>query len=77
MEESLKEMYRLLRPGSAAYVIVSNSVIHETYILVDEVLAEIGERIGFKCEIIIGAQRIADVKPAKVQTRESIIVMRK
>ena len=77
MEESIKEMFRLLRPGCAAYVIVSNSVIHETHILVDEILAEIGERIGFKSEIVVGAIRIADVKPAKVDTRESIVLLRK
>jgi hypothetical protein len=77
MEESIKEMHRLLKPGCAAYIIVSNSVIHETHVLVDEILAEIGERIGFKSEVIVGAIRIADVKPAKIQTRESIVLLRK
>ncbi|MFH1393425.1 MAG: hypothetical protein ABII71_02620 [Candidatus Micrarchaeota archaeon] len=78
MEGTMREMHRVLKPGKAAYVIVSNSVIHQTHVLVDEVLAEIGERIGFsENRIIVGAERIADVKPHKVKTRESIVVLRK
>jgi SAM-dependent methyltransferase len=78
MEQSIAEMYRVLRPGGSAYVVVSNSVIHETHVLVDEVLGEIAQRIGFSdVEIAVGAERIADVKPAKVRTRESVVVMRK
>jgi tRNA G10 N-methylase Trm11 len=77
MEESIAEMFRVLKPGSCAYVVVSNSIIHDTHVLVDEVLGEIAERIGFNCEIVVGAQRIADVKPQKIKTRESVVVMRK
>jgi hypothetical protein len=77
MEEAMQEMFRVLSPESCAYVVVSNSVIHETHVLVDEILAEIGERIGFKSEIVVGAERIADVRPAKVKTRESVVILRK
>lgn len=78
MEECIKEMHRVLVPKCAAYIVVSNSVIHNTHVLVDEVFAEMGERIGFsETEIIVGAERIADVKPKKVKTRESIVVLRK
>lgn len=78
MEESLREMHRALRPRKAAYVIVANSVIHQTHVLVDEVLAEIGERIGFsENSIIVGSERVADVRPQKVRTRESIVLLRK
>lgn len=77
MEEAIAEMHRVLCPGSSAYVVVSNSVIHETHVLVDEILAEIAQRIGFVAEIVVGAQRVADVKPAKVKTRESVVVLRK
>jgi methylase of polypeptide subunit release factors len=68
---------RSVGPGSGAYVVVSNSVIHETHVLVDEILAEIGERIGFSCEIVVGAERIADVLPQKLKTRESVVIMKK
>ncbi len=78
MEGALKEMHRVLRPGSVAHVVVSNSVIHKTHVLVDEILGEIAERIGFSdVEVIVGAERIADVRPQKVKTRESIVVLRK
>jgi DNA modification methylase len=77
MEGALKEMCRVLRPGSMAYVVVSNSVIHKTHVLVDEILGEIAERIGFDAEVIVGAERIADVRPQKVKTRESMVVLRK
>ncbi len=78
MERAIGEMFRVLRPGGAAYVVVSNSVIHETHVLVDEILAEIAQRIGFSgVEIVVGAERIADVRPQKVRTRESAIILRK
>jgi len=77
MEQVLKELYRIMKPNSACYLVVSNSVIHETHVIVDEVLGEIGERLGFDVEILVGAERIADVKPRKVKTRESAVVFRK
>ncbi|MBD3209979.1 hypothetical protein GF318_01205 [Candidatus Micrarchaeota archaeon] len=77
MEQAIAEMFRVLAPGGKSYVVVSNSVIHETHVMVDEILAEIGERLGFESEIIVGAERIADVKPGKVKTRESMIVLQK
>jgi hypothetical protein len=47
-------------------------------VLVDEVLGEIAQRIGFSdVEIAVGAERIADVRPQKVSTRESVVIMRK
>ena len=78
MEGAMAEMFRVLRPGGAAYVNVSNSVIHETHVLVDEVFAEMALRLGFSdAEIVVGAERIADVRPQKVKTRESVVIMRK
>jgi SAM-dependent methyltransferase len=78
MEAAISEMHRVLSPGGAAYVNVSNSVIHETHVLVDEVFAQMAERIGFaETEIVVGAERIADVRPQKVRTRESVVIMRK
>ena len=77
MEQVLKELHRVMKPNAACYLVVSNSVIHETHVLVDEVLGEIGERLGFDVEILVGAERIADVKPRKVKTRESSVVFRK
>jgi SAM-dependent methyltransferase len=78
MEQSIKEMFRVLGPGGSAYVVVSNSVIHETHVLVDEIFGEMAQRVGFSdVEIVVGAERIADVRPQKVRTRESVVIMRK
>jgi len=78
MEASISEMFRVLAPGGIAYVNVSNSVIHETHVLVDEIFAQMAERIGFAgIEIAVGAERVADVRPQKVRTRESVVIMRK
>ena len=78
MEKNIKELYRVLKENAQAHIIVSNSVIHENHILVDEILAQIGMRIGFSSAgIIVGAERIADVKPQKVKTRESIVILKK
>lgn len=78
MEAGISEMFRVLRPGGAAYVNVSNSVIHETHVIVDEIFAQMSERIGFsETEIVVGAERIADVRPQRVKTRESVVIMRK
>ncbi|MFH1520072.1 MAG: hypothetical protein ABID61_00330 [Candidatus Micrarchaeota archaeon] len=78
MELAISEMYRVLNENGEAHIIVSNSVIHDTHVMVDEVFGQMAERIGFKeAEIVVGAERIADVKPAKVKTRESIVILRK
>ncbi|MFH0738173.1 MAG: DNA methyltransferase [Candidatus Micrarchaeota archaeon] len=78
MEGAISEMFRVLKKGGCAHVNVSNSVIHETHVLVDEVFGQMAERIGFSdAEIVVGAERIADVRPQKVRTRESVVVMRK
>jgi SAM-dependent methyltransferase len=78
MEGAIGEMFRVLKPGGVAYVNVSNSVIHETHVIVDEVFAQMAMRIGFSdAEIVVGAERIADVRPQKVRTRESVVIMRK
>lgn len=77
MEKVLKESHRVMKPGAIASFVVGNSVIHETHIAVDEILAQIGERLGFETEIWVGLERIADVRPVKVKTRESAVIFRK
>lgn len=77
MEKILREIQRLLKPNAACYFIVGNSVIHGTEIFVDEILATMAQRLGLKADIIVGSERIADVKPRKVKIRESVLVFRK
>ena len=75
MELVLKNLYKMNQKGGA--LIVGNSVIQGEYIKVDEILGEIGQRIGFEYEIPLWMERIADVKPAKIKIRESAIVFKK
>jgi len=77
MEKSLSEMKRVLRKDCSAYVVVSNSVIFGEHILVDEILAAIGERLGMESRIVVGGYRIADVKPQRIKTRESIVMLKR
>ncbi len=78
MEAAIAEMRRVLADDGEAHIVVSNSVIHETHVLVDEIFAQMGERLGFReTEIVVGAERVADVRPQKVRTRESLVMLRK
>jgi DNA modification methylase len=57
MKQVLQEMYRVLKPGKAAIVVVGNSVLghHDTQI--PSCLSEIGEEIGF-CVPKIGVRNL-------------------
>ncbi len=77
MKQVLKNSFDSLNKGGKAYFVVGNSVIQRQHIFVDEILAKIGENLGFSSKILIGKKRIADVKPHKVMTRESMIVFEK
>ncbi|MBS3068407.1 hypothetical protein J4450_06890 [Candidatus Micrarchaeota archaeon] len=77
LEKTLIEIKRVLKTGSACYLIIGNSVVYGLQIFVDELLAEMAERLGMQTEIIVGAERVADVKPRRVKIRESIVVIRK
>lgn len=77
LEKTILEIKRVLKPKGACYLIVGNSVIHGMQIMVDELLGAIAERHGMESQIIVGAERIADVKPRKVKLRESIVLMRR
>jgi len=48
----LKEMYRVLRPGKAAIMVVGTSIIREIDTQIDLCLVEIGKHIGFEVPAI-------------------------
>jgi len=48
----LKEMYRVLRPGKAAIMVVGTSIIREIDTQIDLCLAEIGKHVGFEVPAI-------------------------
>lgn len=77
LERAIAEIKRALKPQGACYLVVGNSVIYGMQVLVDELLGAIAERHGMESHIIVGAERIADVKPRRVKLRESVVVMRR
>ncbi|MBN2478417.1 hypothetical protein JXB01_03960 [Candidatus Micrarchaeota archaeon] len=77
MEDVLIEVKKVLNGGMHAVFIVGNSVIFGEHIIVDEILANIGERLGFEAEIITSLKRYASGPKGRTETRESAVVLRK
>ncbi len=49
MEAAIREMYRVLRPGKAAILVVGPSTARGIHVPTPQALAEIGESVGFRC----------------------------
>ncbi|MDD5096026.1 MAG: hypothetical protein PHY95_00725 [Candidatus ainarchaeum sp.] len=71
MERVLRNLKRIAPCGC---MVVGNSVLGGKHIPVDEILIRIGERIGFEGRIAAVKERVADVRPQKLRTRESAII---
>ena len=54
-------------------LVVSNAVVKGVHVPVDEMIALMGLRLGFKARIVVGAERVADVKPKRIRVRESVV----
>ena len=48
MTRTLREMYRVLKPGKAAIVVVGNSILSGKDIQIHQCLADIGKSLGFQ-----------------------------
>ena len=72
MEEVLANLKKIAPCGC---MVVGNAVLGGKHIPVDEILIQIGNRIGFE-NGKIGAvkERVADVRPQKLRTRESAVI---
>jgi len=78
MHDVLQQSYCLLKHGSSAVFVVGNAVLPNINVDVDEILAKIGELMGFESEIHVGNVRWADVGISKKRPcRESAVVFRK
>jgi DNA modification methylase len=80
MEQVLKELYRVCKPGAKLALIVGNAYIERKIIEVDTMLGQLAERIGFKVkEIIVLNKRFALEARTKKKgiLRESAIVFNK
>ena len=79
MHGVLSEIYRVCKPGAKIAFTVGNSKYGEIMFPVDELLAEIGERVGLKTEKILVARYRGNSpqlmkKYGKESARESIVI---
>lgn len=79
---SLLEMYRVCKPNAHAALVLGNTQYNGIQFLVDEIVAAIGEQVGFTCEKILAARlRGNSAQQMKIfgkqPSRESIIVLKK
>ncbi len=77
MKRFVETSYKNLEQEGHLYIVVANGVIQNTHIPVDELLARFGLDLFDEVKIIVGAYRVADVKPKKISVRESVVVMKK
>lgn len=71
MERVLVNLRKIAPKGC---MVVGNAVLGGKHIPVDEILIEMGKRIGFEGRIGAVKERVADVRPQKLRTRESAIM---
>ncbi len=85
MKKVLENMYKSMKPGGYAFVVVGNSFYSGIPVVTDFILAEEAEKIGFRNEDIIFARTLR-TSPQQMKIiddsnkkylRESIIVLRK
>lgn len=79
---SLLEMYRVCKINGHAALVLGNAQYNGVQFLVDEIVADIGEQVGFTCEEILTARlRGNSAQQMKVfgkhPSRESIIILKK
>ena len=77
MKKTIEEAASITIRGGRINIVVANSVIFQEHIKTDEILAEIGAQLGLEPKIIIGSYRIADIRPRRIETRESIVQLYK
>ncbi|MCD6435592.1 MAG: hypothetical protein J7L15_04325, partial [Clostridiales bacterium] len=82
LEASLKESYRLLKPGSKSAFVVGNTRWGGVVVPIDHILAQFAERIGFVVNSIY-VTRLKGNSPqqmkrfGKIPVRESIVILSK
>ncbi len=77
----LQELFRVLKPGASAGFVVSNAVLPELVVNVDECVGLVSEEIGFKASAWVCGERSARVNargiPREQPVRESVVVLKK
>jgi DNA modification methylase len=83
MKTVLRESYRVVRPGGAAWLVVSTSAYGGVHIPVDLILADIGEQCGWSLRGVYVLRRLRSAgqhwahvdEKRKLPLRESLIVL--
>jgi len=73
----MKSVLKNIKVSKAAFFVVGNAIINNEHILVDEVLSEIGEDMGFDATIIVGLVRKTRINGLLHKVRESLIYFKK
>jgi hypothetical protein len=84
MQNMLERLFAVSKKGVVCSIVVANSGYKGIIVPTDLLLAEIGERIGFKVEKIIlarsiraSSQQMQELKSRSNLMRESIIILKK
>ncbi|MCK5022840.1 MAG: hypothetical protein KAS04_01570 [Candidatus Aenigmarchaeota archaeon] len=80
MRQTLKEMYRVCKPGAKAAIVVGNGCFPDGVIQSDELISELAEKIGFSVDKIhvLNKRWCTKNRTEKVgELRESMVVLEK
>ncbi|MBM0652426.1 site-specific DNA-methyltransferase [Capnocytophaga genosp. AHN8471] len=77
-----KEMYRLLKPNTLAFIVIGDSVIKKELIKIDEVISNFAPNLGFQITNIISSDlakhsRIFNPSFAQKDKKEHLIILKK
>jgi len=80
MKLCLEEMYRVLKPGARAAIVVAGGVFPDRIVESDSLIMELAEMVGFEGERMIAVNKRVATKRRVIkigEARESILIIRK
>lgn len=73
----MRNVLENIKASRAAFFVVGNAIINNEHILVDEILSEIAEDMGFEATIIVGLVRKTRINGFLHKVRESLVYLKK